>query len=188
MVSEYKGFVVEVADETNYELGSADNLNLYDAIHGADSYTNQTKHSISVFENNEKISSILITGNAGRTTIHKQSLVIKNDDLLICCSEMVYSFKLPQLRLNWSKAFDQATNFEIYTFKDDFIIHGEMSIFNVTSTGEVKWEFSSRDIFVNLNGHKEFEIIGEQLKVIDFENYEYILDANGQVISDRLLE
>ena len=188
MISEYKSFVVEIADETNYGSGPADNLNSHDTIYDADSNIYQTKHSLSVFENNEKISSVLITGNAGGTTIHKQSFVIKNDEILICCSEMVYSFKLPKLTLNWSKAFDQATNFEIYTFKNDFIIHGEMSIFNVTSTGEVKWEFSARDIFVNLNGHKAFEIIGEQIKIIDFENYEYILDANGQVIGDRMLE
>ncbi|RYU89903.1 hypothetical protein EWM62_10155 [Mucilaginibacter terrigena] len=188
MISKYKGLVVEFINESNYELGSTDNINIYDAIYSDGNYNYQTKHGINVSENDKKVSSALLVGNGGGITVHENSFVIKNDDIFICCSEMVYSLKLPKLTLNWYKAIDQATNFEIYTFKDDFIIHGEMSIFRITANSEIKWEFSARDIFVNLNSHKEFEIIGEQIKLVDFQNYEYIIDENGNVISDRLLK
>ncbi|MCQ6957984.1 hypothetical protein [Mucilaginibacter aquariorum] len=147
-----------------------------------------SKYGVRVIKNDTETSSALVCSDGLSTTVHPTSYVIKNDIIFLCCGRHVYALDIPVLQLKWFKELDPATCIEIYSFEDGFIIHGEISISRVTLAGEIKWEFSARDIFVNLNGHKEFEITGGQIKLVDFENYEYILDANGKVITDRLLK
>ena len=190
MISHYKDFEIQVDDDLSYTHNSADNIMSYDKAYIDDDkyYQPNSKHGIRVFENETLISSAIICESGGITSIHDRLFVVFGDAIFICCSDTVYALTIPHLELKWRKKLDSATCFEIYSFEGDLIVHGEISISRVTPEGEIKWEFSARDIFVNLNGHKEFEIIGGQIKLVDFENYEYILDANGEVIIDRLLK
>jgi hypothetical protein len=183
MISCYKDFTIEVINDGSYTHGSADNISSYEIeYYDGDSSHTSSKHGIRISKDDEEISSAIICVGGGMTGIHKQAYIIKGDSIFICCGSMIYSLSLPILNLNWCKELDMATCFGIYEFENDFIIHGEVEISRLTETGDIKWQFSGRDIFVTLDGKKEFEIIGDTIKLIDFENYEYILDANGKEI------
>ena len=54
------------------------------------------------------------------------------------------------------------TNFTIYKFKDDFIIHGELEIFRITKLGDIKWSFSGKDIWVNIEGKQYIFALNKQ--------------------------
>lgn len=183
MVTDYEDFKIEVFNDESYTPGSSDNITSYNIeyIDNKDEFR-INQHGIRVFENAVEISSAVIGGHGGGTTVHKNSYIIKNYSILICCGSMVYSLSIPTLKLNWKKQLDMATCFGIYEFDDDFIIHGEVEISRLTKNGEIKWQFSSRDIFVTLDEKRSFDIVGKTIKLIDFENYEYVIDGNGKEI------
>jgi hypothetical protein len=183
MISSYKDFTIEVINDESYTHESVDNISSYNIEYGdGDSYNSSSKHGIRISKDGQEISSSIIYEVGGSTTIHERSYLIKNDSIFICCGSMIYSLTLPMLKLNWCKELDMATCFGIYEFENDFIIHGEVEISRLSENGTIKWTFSARDIFVSMNGKKEFEIIGDTIKLIDFGNYEYILDADGNEI------
>ena len=51
--------------------------------------------------------------------------------------------------------------------------------------GDIKWSFSGKDIWVNIEGKQEVEIKDDRIKLIDFENNEYEIDFNGIEISEK---
>jgi hypothetical protein len=182
MIIHYKDFTVNIINENNYTFDSADNVLPYEAEYGSLNHLHSNKHGIRILRDEHEISSAIICANGVGTSVHETSFIIKNDSLYICCGEQIFSLNIPSLTLNWNKEVDTATCFEIYEFENDFIIHGELEITRLTETGEIKWHFSARDIFVNINGKKEFEIIGNTIKLVDWGNYEYILDGDGKEV------
>lgn len=188
MIIEYENFLIELIDDKFHTLNSVDNINTYGIAYCQNMATQiNSKHGIKIIENETEICSAIVCSDGMSTTIHPTSYLIKNDVIFICCDRHVYTLDIPSLRLNWVIEFDPATCLEIYPFEKDFIIHGELNISRGTIKGDIVWNFSARDIFVNLNGHREFEISDGKIKVIDFENYEYVIDENGKFINENLL-
>lgn len=183
MTTDYMGFKIEVFNDNSYTFDSTDNIHHYKIEYiGNDSEYRMNQHGIRIFQNEFEVSSAIICEHGGGTGIYKNSYIIEDNSILICCGFMIYSLNIPTLELNWKKQLDMATCFGIYEFDGDFIIHGELEISRVTKTGDVKWQFSGRDIFVTLDGKESFQIVGKTIKLIDFENYEYVIDENGKLI------
>jgi hypothetical protein len=182
MTTRFKEYTVEVVDDPGFTPGSVDNSFNYDkAYFDHPEYQATSKHGIKVTKDGQHITSAIICQTGGATGIHDNSFLITADYLLICCCDTVYSFKLPWLTLNWKKKFDAATCFAIYPFKDDFIIHGELEIKRVDMDGNVKWEFSAKDIFVTQDGKEAVKLIGDRIEVTDWDGDTYILNGDGQV-------
>lgn len=60
------------------------------------------------------------------------------------------------------------TDLGIHQFKNDFIVHGETQVNRINENGEIIWDFSVRDIFVNPDGKTEFKIIENRIELIDW--------------------
>jgi len=183
MTIDYKEYLIEV---TNLGVGYENEFS-FDAIYDNDLYQSNSHHGIRISKDEDTLANILLKGSGGGTGIHNNSVALINDTLITRCTDTVYAFSLPYLQLKWNKQLDVATCFQLFDFEGDIVVHGECEITRVTTEGDINWQFSGADIFVNMNGHKEFEIIDKQIKLVDFQNYEYILDANGKLISERLL-
>jgi hypothetical protein len=185
MICYYKDFEIEVANESDYTPGSADNVRSYNILHtnNTDIYTATAKHGIIVRKDEIEVANAIVIGTGGATGVYENSYLVKNDAIQICCANLIYSLNIPDLSLKWTAEPDIATCFSIYNFQDDFIIHGEIEISRLTEKGIILWTFSGRDIFVNVNGKKEFEIIGDTIRLVDFQDYEYVLDANGKELA-----
>jgi hypothetical protein len=182
MTARFKEYTIDIVDEPNFSLGSADNVFIYDMVYC--DYTEQatSKHGIKVGINGQTIRSVLICETGGATGVYGNSFIIADDVLLICCADTVYSFGLPTLSLNWKNRFDLATCFAIYPFREDVIIHGELSVKRIDLNGNVKWNFSAKDIFVTLDGTDAIKFTDDKIEVKDWNGDKYILDDNGQLI------
>ena len=181
MRTSFKEYTVDIVDEPNFNVGSTDNSFKYDNVYFDDTEFQPTsKHGIKISIGGQIISSAIICGTGGATGIHDNSFLIKNDNLLICCCDTVYSFNLPILTLNWKKELDQATCFAIYQFKDDFIIHGELEIKRIDKNGQVKWNFSTKDIFVTPDGSESIKLTDDKIELTDWDGDKYILNEHGQ--------
>lgn len=183
-MTSYKEFEIEVLNEPDYEPESVEDSNRYAAVHSdpEDTYRPNSKHGIRVSHDGAEIASAIVLGYAGATGIGENSYVVTDDVILICCSNQVYALALPELSLRWSKQLDFATCFGVYEFEDDFIIHGEVDISRITINGDIKWQFSGADIFVNLDGELSFDIVDREIKLIDFLGNKYTLNGDGEMM------
>jgi hypothetical protein len=181
----YKKYVTELFDDRLYDPESNDNLNHYSKFYKytADSNSITSAHGIRVFEHDDEISSAIVLRTGGATTVHPNSFSIKNDTLFLCCCSSICALSLPSLDLQWEQKCDIATCFGVYEYEDDLIIHGECEISRITYDGLIKWQFSGKDIFVTLDGRKDFEIIENKIIAIDFQGYTYQLNGNGELIN-----
>jgi hypothetical protein len=182
MTTRFKEYTVDIVNEAAITLDSTDNLFTYDKIYfDRTEHSPTSKHGIRVSRWEQCVSSVLICETGGVTAIHDNSFIIEDDVLFVCCCKTIYSFKLPVLTLNWRKKFDPAACFAIYSFKGDFIIHGELEIKRIDLDGNVKWNFSGKDIFVTQDGSNAINLAGEKIELTDWDGDKYILDDNGQL-------
>lgn len=183
MEFQYNDFIVELTNDSWFDPTSADNVVIYKKVHGHEAHTSsRAGHAIRVKLEDLEIDSAIVFADGGGSTVHEKCFVISGESLLICCGDTVFSLQFPQLDLNWYKQMDLATCFEIYEFKNDFIIHGEVDITRFTIDGSVKWSFSGRDIFVSPDGEGYFNIIDDSIIAKDFCDNVYVLNADGQVM------
>jgi hypothetical protein len=179
MIIEYKDFVIELIDDKFHTLNSVDNINTYGIAYCQNMATQiNSKHGIKIIEKETEISSAIVCSDGLSTTTHPTSYLINNDVIFVCCGRHVYALDIPSLRLNWVIEFDPDTCLEIYPFEKDFIIHGESNISRGTVKGDIVWS-----VFVNLNGHKEFEIFDGKINSI-YKLCRYIDDKQNESSKD----
>ena len=182
MTTSFKEYTIDIVDDANYTLGSADNSHTYDRVYFEETeYRPTSKHGIRITRDGQSVASAIICENGGATGIHDNSFIITGDVLLICCSDAVYSFKLPTLGLNWRKKLDAVTCFGIYPFKGDYIIHGELEIKRIDLHGNIKWDFSAKDIFVTRDSSEAIRFNGNTIELTDWDGDQYVLNENGRL-------
>lgn len=172
-------------DET-FAKGSVDNLHKYDIEHFDKSeYVFPTMFGIKVFKNGHFWTSAIIGSIGGGTGIHKTSIIYEDTRLIICCSDSIFCLSLPELKLLWRTKADQATCFEIYKYKDSYIVHGELEISRLDKDGIIDWQQSGADIFTTIDGGQGFELTDKFIIATDFENRVYKFDYNGKDFTDK---
>lgn len=181
MMTSFKEYTVEIVDDAGYSLGSTDNSYTYNRVYSENSEYPKSKHGIRITKDSQTVASAIICESGGATGVHDNSFVITGDVLYICCSNAVYSFKLPALTLTWKKKLDAATCFAIYPFKDDFIIHGELEVKRIDKEGKIKWEFSANDIFVTQDGGEAVKFVGDKIELTDWNGDRYLLNEDGRL-------
>lgn len=183
----YKEFSVEICNEENYKLDSNDNEFNYSKI----LYSNKNEayfssfHGIKVILNKKVVQSCLIVGSEGATGINENSSNLDNDSLLLCCSNFIFNFNLPDLKLNWELNADPIACFQIYKYQDKYIVHGEMQISMLNKDGEIEWEFGGADIFVSLGNENEFILKDDGILLTDFNKRKYKIDFEGKLINEN---
>ena len=181
---QFKELKIEVFNDPIFSVDSADNaLNYRHLFYSDDSgYSNDNIHGVRILDNEKIINSCAVISSGGGTGIFSNStLFIDNGDLLICCGNTVFCLTVPMLSLRWKTIVDIATCFQIFKMDNgnDYIIHGECQITRLSSDGDIKWQFSGMDIFLNPDGQNEFEIRENYIELTDFDGVKYKLDFNG---------
>lgn len=190
MKLKYKNYEIEVREEPNYTLNSADNLRFYDKVyfdgkHREDRFYPNSKHAIIVKEFETEISSAIICEVGGETGIFENSFIIEDDKIWIRICNKIYCLEIPTLELKWRREFDFATIFELYKIENDFITLSELDIKRITRNGEIVWSFEGKDIWVNIEGKTELKIENDKIRLFDFESNEYVLNFDGKLIEDN---
>lgn len=178
-------YCIGICADKTFKEGFSDNLNQYDFVYFDNSeYHYPTVFGIKIFLNNRLFKSAAVGSIGGGTGIHVTSTIVNNDRLLICCSDTIFCLSIPELTLLWKTQADQATCFEIFAYKDSYIIHGEFEITRLDKDGKILWQQSGADIFTTKDGAQNFILTEEFILVKDFENRTYKFDFNGTKMTD----
>lgn len=178
-------YKIELTVEESYNKNSSDNINDYSKIFFDESeFEFPTKIGLKLFENGDIIQSSIIGSIGGGTGIHRSSQIIEDDRILVCCSDSIFCLSIPELDLIWKTQADQATCFEIFKYRDSYVVHGELEISRLDYNGRIMWQQSGADIFTTPKGENDFKITEEYIKATDWDNRSYKFDFDGNLILD----
>ncbi len=178
---EYK---IELSDDPDFSSDSTDNSFSFEKVfidEDSDIY-HSTKHGIKVYKDEKLLSSALICAVGGATGIHENSAVIIENDILICCSDKIFSLCLPDLNLNWMKQVDDATCFRIFNTKNGIFVHGEFQASKIDKDGSIIWSVGFADILVTPEGKDEFIFHDNFIEIQDWNHTKYRLGFNGNLV------
>lgn len=174
--------------ELKYESKLLDKKDYLKTIEITDS--NSSDLEIRVFESRNEINSGLITGINGGVCLHKaneedqgQSVKLSNGNLILSLGCNLVSIQIPTLKVNWNIVPDFAEIFEFYNLENDILLRGELQIHRIDLNGRVRWSYGGKDIWVNIDGKPEVTILENQIKLIDFNHDEYLIDFDGNSTS-----
>lgn len=181
----YESFDIELYNDYTYTQNSTDNCNLYDNeyVKNADIDSLTSKYGIRISKDGQQYKSvILLTGGGGKTSVHSNSAVLDDENLVVALGDSIFNIQLPDLELNWIVQGDDSLCFAIYRISDGYVVHGELAITKVSRDGKIDWQFYGRDIFVTQDGVDSLVIEDDRIKVKDWENNLYEIDFNGKEI------
>jgi hypothetical protein len=179
---QHNDLTIELFDDSPYVINSIDSPTHYDMIYNGDNYVDHdfpTRHGIKVFKGGQLYKSAILLGAGGATGISSDAALIDNENLIIRCSNQLFSLTLPELTKNWQIKPDWATCFSIYKYQDTYISHGEATISRIDKTGKILWSFSGADIFVCLYEGNPFEMHDTYIALTDFNGSKYKIDYDG---------
>jgi hypothetical protein len=143
-----------------------------------------TTVGIEIFIGENLVNAAVIGATGGATGIYNTSFVYEMDRIAICCADAIFCLSIPGLSLLWKTKADTASCFEIFKYKTDYIVHGEIEITRLANDGSILWQQRGRDIFTRLNSEKgDFAITEDYILATDWDNRKYKFDFDGNVIS-----
>jgi len=180
---DFEPYNVEVFNDTRYDIKSNDNVNAYEEFHLNTNDCQPTSiHGISLYKDKHLIKSIAVGASGGGTGVHKHSVIVNHNVLVICCSDTIFCFSFPALMLLWKTVADSATCFGVYEYQSDYIVHGELEITRLSNDGNIMWQHGGADIFTTLKGKDDFVITDNHILATDWEDRKYKFDFDGNII------
>lgn len=184
-------FRIELRYESLFSNDKKINTEKYvQAIQVSDSGASEL--GIRVFKENNEINSGVIKGINGAVWLSKkddidesQSVEFKNDNLILSLGFNLISVKIPNLEINWNIVPDTAEIFEFYNLENDILLRGELQVHRIDRNGQIIWSYGGADIWVNIYGKQEVTILEDKIKLIDFNNDEYLIGFDGNPIANK---
>ena len=102
-----------------------------------------------------------------------QSVKLLSDKLIIALYQDLVCFKIPELTIEWHLELDEMPIYEFLDIEDDILLRGELQIFRINMNGEIIWSTYGEDIWVNIEGKPEMQIVNDHLILTDFNGQEY---------------
>lgn len=175
------GTEIRIIKEDNYKFNSLDNVRKYNKVYFSSG--NDVKSSTTEIGVIFTIADIkILLASSGFSSVHETSYLIIEDSLYVCVGDSIFSININDFSLNWVRKADDISCFQIFYFNNKLIVHGELNISCFETYGNKKWNFTARDIFVTLDGSNDFYISDSKIHVKDWDNNEYILNVDGQLI------
>lgn len=136
------------------------------------------------YKSDRILKTVFVTGAGGGTGVHENSFIAKKDRIAICCADSIFCLSIPDLGLLWRTQGDTATCFGIFTYKDDYIEHGELEISRLDAHGKILWQQSGADIFTRLDAAEDdFAITDDHILATDWGGRKYKFDSDGNLIN-----
>lgn len=181
---DFDGFEICLEDDNAFTIYSSDNYFKYDFVYHDEEaiYYQSSNHAIKAYKDEKIYKSAVICASAGAAGIHKNSAIIVEGDILICCANKVFSLSLPDLKLNWIKQFDFACCFQIFKNDSGIFVHGEVDVSRIDKNGNATWSVSFADITVTLDGKDSFIMRENFIEIEDWNNTKYKVNFDGKFI------
>lgn len=178
-------YLLDIFVDPGFSENSNDNTNEYDFVYlTASDQRHTTAIGIKLYKIDQLLASAIIAATGGGTGIHDHSQVIEDNQIVVCCSDTVFCLSIPDLSLLWQTKVDDITCFEIYKYKDSYIVHGELEISRLEKNGKILWQKSGADIFTTPEGDSSLQLTNDLIVVKDWENRVYKFDYEGNDQSD----
>ena len=177
---EIKDYTIQLQDI------SLSDLKKYDTVYSEDSEHRFSSCIKIEILGNTSPKTVCIAGNSGATSLHQQSYIMDtdNEQLMICCSNLVFCITTTSLTLLWITEVDWATCFGLYENNDRYIIHGEMEISRIDKNGNVLWHHLGCDIFTTQKGNSDdFYVTDSYIFATDWDHNIYKFDFDGNILN-----
>ena len=171
-------YEIDIDYHPTYKSGSADNLFKFDFEYLEKSAS--TIFGVKILDNNVCLKSAVISSQGGETGVHNSALVLEEDRLILCCGDKIFCLSIPDLTLLWKIKADDFTCFQIFTYNDSYIVHGEINISRINYSGTILWQYSGEDIFMNMDDEIECELQADYIIASDFNNKVYKIGYDGK--------
>lgn len=82
------------------------------------------------------------------------------------------------------------TMFAAYSYKEDFILYGEVEIYRVAPDLSIKWSFSGKDIFVRYHNNEPepaFKMKKDRICLYDFGDNYYEINYDGILLDSKFV-
>ena len=181
MILENNKYRVYIEVDTTYTVKSVDNKR-YDLIFEVEDYPKGHMYktfSITVINDKEKYS-IALVGSLYSEVY--QCAVLKDNELVVLMDNTIIFIDIENINIIKDVLItDFGICFAIYKFKNGYVIHGELDVIKLDSSGGVEWRFSGADMFATSKGDN-FTILKNEIIVEDWQGYVYHINENGQEI------
>ncbi|RFS13301.1 hypothetical protein [Emticicia sp. C21] len=174
-------YQIDIYKDYTFTRGSADNVFSYDFEYFGDSSSELTTvFGIKIFEDDELLDSVVIGASRGVTVYHQSAVIFEEDRFLLCCSDTIFCLSIPDLVLLWKTKVNSPACFEIFKYKETYIVHGEIGIAQLDKNGNIVWQ-----IFVAMDDRADFILEKDYILVRDdYDNRIYKFDYDGNSIND----
>jgi hypothetical protein len=182
---QYQDYTIELFDDTTYTGDPGISAVHYDLIYTSKEdaeYILPTKHGIKVYSGTQLLKSAILSEAGGATGITTGAALLDDGNLVIRCSNKVYSLTLPELKINWVTETDRATCFSIHKYKGTYITHGELQVARIDKTGKILWSYRGADIFVCMYDGTPFEMFEDYIILTGFNGSKYTIDYDGNTL------
>ncbi|WP_017850334.1 hypothetical protein ACO1KB_14710 [Leptospira interrogans serovar Szwajizak] len=170
---------IKIIDDRNFQAGSKDNLHLYDYIYKANNENYYASTQFGIFTSEARA---ILLNNGGASGLHEHCYVIDDITLLLCVGDSIFCLGIPSLELLWISQVDSACCFGIYKISDGFIIHGELEITRINTSGNIVWQHSGSDIFTTAKGGDTFKIENDIIYAKSWDHRRYKFSLSGEVL------
>ena len=180
----YKDFLIEIFNDsafTQHNDSPTEYENIYELEEDKE-FQSSSQHAITIYDGQSQRSSAILLGSSGATSVDDNTAFIHKDNLIIRCSNAIFSLTLPRLKLNWITKADPITCFGVYEYKQTYITHGELFVCRLDTNGNVIWEFGGEDIFLKLDGENCFFMEEDSIILKDFSGVIYKIDYEGKLL------
>jgi hypothetical protein len=180
----------ESSSEKSKKLESLKDIKQIEVVENGEFYS---AIKMDVTNENSLIKSCLLTGIDGAFILYPksenenegQSITIKDDNIILSLGFTIICINLNKLSVNWKLRPDMAEIFEFYDLERDLLLRGEIGIHRIDLNGNIKWTFSARDIWANMDGKEEVKIEDNGIRLVDFESNEYFINFDGEILEDK---
>jgi hypothetical protein len=153
----YNDLMIEIIPDEQYSLNSSDNNHTYDHVYYDCASEYITKYGVFVKHDERILHSCLLSSSGGPTSPHERSVLIEGNNIIVILGDSIFCLYIPYLELIWKTSCEDTVScFEVYKCRDGYIVHGEVSIFMISKSGQKLWEFFGRDIFTTADGNDDF--------------------------------
>lgn len=180
----YKGFTVNVFDDSNHRFGSTDNKYHYSKYYFGNSKNlfPVSRHGVVVYHRNQLQNSCMVIGFASNTFADKKTFIQHEDYLLLCCCNMVFCVSIPDLELVWKEELDDDVCYQIEKVEDDFLVIGKNTISCIEQSGKIKWQHQST-MPHNASNLLIIDQEVQEIKISTVNKKNYSLSFNGNLIT-----
>ena len=128
---------------------------------------------------------------SAHTLIDSHSCIALHDNgLFMMLNSVLCVFNPETLDIDQQTKIDPwGTMFDVYPYKNDYILYGETDFYRVSSCLDIMWRFSARDIFVRYRGDEPaFEMKEDRICIYDFLDDYFEIDYDGKIVYEKLSE